>query len=173
VVAGEFCDSEAVIGTDRNRKTSPLQKEDFTMSTERNKAIVRRFYEAFEANDESALKEVLTPNLAAYSHGGPGPQNREAHVQGIRMWNAAFDETHFTIEEQVAEGDKVATRVTMRSVHNRGDFQGLPPTGKPIAMTGISIEHIKDGKIVERRVNSDMLGVMQQLGLLPPPQAGR
>ncbi len=137
------------------------------MSTEQNKAIVRRFFEAFEANDQAALKEVLAPDLVAYSHGAPGPQNRDAHLQGISGWNAAFSETRFTIEEQIAEGDKVATRATLRSVHSRGDFQGLPPTGRQVAVSGISIERIKDGKIVERRVQGDWLGMMQQLGLVP------
>jgi predicted ester cyclase len=109
------------------------------MTTEENKAIVRRFYQAFAANDEAALKEVLAPDPVAYSHGAPGPQSREVHLQGIRGWNAAFSDTHFTIEEQLAEGDKVATRVTMRSIHNRGEFQGLPPNGKEIMVGGIAI----------------------------------
>ena len=143
------------------------------MTTEENKGIVRRFYQAFEAGDPDALEEVLAPELEAYSGHAPGPQNREAHLQGIRMWSGAFSGTRFTIEDQVAEGDKVATRVTLRAVHDRGEFQGLAPTGKQIAMAGTSIEQIKDGRIVARHVNSDWLGLMQQLGLLPPPQAGR
>jgi len=143
------------------------------MTTEQNKAIVRRFYQAFEANDQNTLNEVLAPDLVAYSGHQPGPQNREVHVQGIRGWNEAFGETTFAIEDQLAEGDEVATRVTMRSVHNAGEFQGLPPTGKKIEIAGITIERIKDGKIVERQVLSDWLGMMQQLGLVPPPQANR
>ena len=140
------------------------------MTTEQNKAIVRRFFEAFEANDQAALNEVLAPDLVAYSHGAPGPQNRETHLQGVSMWNAAFNETRFTIEDQIAEGDKVASRVNMQSVHSGGDFMGLPPSGKQIEVSAVTIERIKDGKIVERRVNSDWLGMMQQLGLVPPPQ---
>ncbi len=142
------------------------------MTTEENKAIVRRFYEAFEANDQATLNELLAPDLVAYSHGAPGPQSREVHLQGISGWNASF-ETHFTVEEQIAEGDKVATRVTMRAIHNGGEFQGIPPTGKQIEVGGITIERIKDGKIVERRVSSDWLGMLQQLGLVPPPQASQ
>lgn len=141
--------------------------------SEENKALVRRFYMAFEADDEAALKEVLAPDVAAYSHGAPGPQDREQHVQTIHMWNAAFRNTHFTVEDQIAEGDKVATRVTMRSVHSGGDFQGLPPTGKKIEVGGTTTERIEGGKIVERRVSSDWLGMMQQLGLIPPPQTGQ
>ncbi len=141
------------------------------MTSEQNKAIVSRFFKAFEANDQATLKELLAPSLVAYSHGAPGPQTREVHLQGISMWNAAFNETRFTIEEQIAEGDMVASRVTMQSVHSGGEFQGLAPTGKQIVSQAISIEHIKNGKIVERRVSADWLGMMQQLGLVPPPQA--
>ena len=141
------------------------------MTTTQNKAIVRRFFEAFNANDQAALKEVLSPDLVAYSHGSPGPQNRETHLQGIDMWNSAF-ETDFAVEEQIAEGDKVATRVTMRAIHNRGEFQGLSPTGKQVEISGVTIERIEDGKIVKRRVSSDWFGLMQQLGLVPEPEQG-
>ena len=141
------------------------------MSSEQNKALVRQFFTAFEANDQAALKDVLAPDLVAYSHGAPGSQSREVHLQGIAMWNAAFNETRFTIEEQIAEGDTVATRSTMRSVHSGGDFQGLPPTGKQIEISGITIERIENGKIVERRVSGDWLGIMQQLGLIPERQS--
>jgi steroid delta-isomerase-like uncharacterized protein len=142
------------------------------MTTEQNKAIVCRFFEAFSANDQVALKEVLAPDLVAYTHVGPGPVNREALMQGIGMWNTAFSETHFTVEEQIAEGAKVATRTTMRAVHSGGEFQGLPPTGKEVAVGGTSINQIKDGRIVEHRVNVDFLGMMQQLGLIPSTAGG-
>jgi len=137
------------------------------MSTEENKAIVRRFYEAFEANDQTALSELLAPDLVAYSHAA-GPQNREMHLQGIRGWNATFGGTQFAIEDQIAEGDKVVTRVTLRATHNLGDFQGLAPTGKQVAIPAVTIERIQDDKIAERRVASDWMGMMQQLGLVPP-----
>ena len=140
------------------------------MTTEQNKAIVRRFFEAFEANDVAALNEVLAPNLVAYTHGSPDPQSRELMLQGISMWNASF-ETHFTTDEQIAEGDKVATRVTMLAIHNRGAFQGLPPTGKQVENSSVTIERLKDGKIVERRVIGDWIGMLQQLGLVPEPTA--
>jgi predicted ester cyclase len=168
VVAGAFSYSEGVVGTDRDPNTNSHPQEVIVMTTEQNKAVVRRFFSAFEADDQAALTEVLAPDLVAYMHSRPDPQTREAHVQGIRMWNAAFSDTRFTIHEQIAEGDKVATRVTMRSIHSRGDFQGLPPTGKEITSGAISIERIRDGKIVERWVNYDFLGMLQQLGLLPP-----
>jgi len=142
------------------------------MPSEQNKAIVRRFYKALVANDLAALNEVLAPDFVAHSYGAPGPQSREVHLQGICTWNAAF-ETDFTIEDQIAEGDKVATHVTMHAIHSRGDFQGHPPIGKQIEIGGVTIERIKDGKIVERWVYSERLGVLQQHGLVPPPQPGR
>lgn len=143
------------------------------MTTEQNKALVRRFYEAFTANDMAALRETLAPTLAAFAQSGPDAQNREAHLQGISAWLAAFSSTRFEIEEQIAEGDKVATRVSLRAIHSRGPFQGLAPTGKEIVMSGTSIERIQDGKIVERHVDSDWFGLLQQLGLVPSPQPTR
>jgi predicted ester cyclase len=141
------------------------------MTNEQSKAIVRRFYEAFETDDYTTMNEVLAPDLAAYSPHAPGRQNRESHIQGIRMWNAAF-KTRFSVDEQLAEGDTVATRVTMRAVHSEGDFQGLPPSGTQIEMGDISIERVRDGKIVERRVESDWLGMLRQMGLIPGATAG-
>ena len=137
------------------------------MTTEENKAIVRSFYKAFEANDIEAITELLSPDIVAYSHGSPEPQNREMHLQGIRMWNEAFGETYFSIEEQIGEGDKVATYVTMRSTHNRGDFLGLSPTGKQVVISAVSIEIVKDGKISKRRVSGDWTSLMLQLDLDP------
>ena len=133
-----------------------------------NKAIVRRFYEAFSANDQAAMKNVLAPELVAYTHGDPNPASSDSMLQTIRDWNAAF-ETHFTIEEQIAEGEKVATHLTTRVIHNGGEYMGLPATGKQAEVSGISIERIKDGKIVERQVSSDWHGMMQQLGLVQSP----
>jgi steroid delta-isomerase-like uncharacterized protein len=140
------------------------------MTSKQNKAIVSRFYKAFEANDPEALKDVLAPDLVAYNlH----PQNRDEHIQGILGWNAVFSENHFEIGDQISEGDMVASHVIMRCIHSEADFQGVPPSGKQIEISAVTIERIKDGKIVERRVYTDRLGMMQQLGLIPPPQINR
>ena len=82
----------------------------------------------------------------------------------------AFPDMHVTIEDQIAEGDKVASRLTVSGTH-KGDFMGMAPTGKQMMITGIDIVHIKDGKAVERWGNLDDLGLMQQLGAIPPPTA--
>lgn len=135
------------------------------MTIEENKAIVRRFYKAFEADDLTALDEVLAPELVAYNL---QLQNRNEHLQGIRGWNAIFSDSRFEILGQVAEGDTVATHVLMRCVHSKASFRGVPPSGKKIEIPAVSLERIKDGRIMERHVYSDRLGMLQQLGLIPP-----
>ena len=150
--------------------TEYSRKEKLIMTNEINKAIVRRFWKAYEANDQATLKEVLSPDLVAQSPNTPDQQNREMHLQGISRFNAAFTDRHFTIEELIAEGDLVATRTTLRGIHT-GDFQGLPPTGKQLVATGLTLERIKDGKIVERWFSFEVARVMQALGYISPSQA--
>lgn len=132
--------------------------------TEQNKATVRRFYAAFEQNDLEALTAVLAPNLVAYN---PNAQNRDEHLQGVSGWNSIFSDNRFEIIDQIAEGDQVATHVILRSIHSKAAFQGVPPSGKQIVVPAMTLERIKGGKIVERRVYSDRLGMLQQLGIVP------
>lgn len=138
------------------------------MASEQNKTLVRRFWEAFESDDQATLNAILSPDLVAQSPGAPDSQNRERHLQGIHMFNAAFSDRQFTVDELIAEGDTVATRTTMRGVHS-GDFQGIPATGKRISSTGLTIERIQDGKIVERWFSFDVAGVTRELGLATNP----
>ncbi len=142
------------------------------MTTEENKAIVRRYVEAHAANDQAALKEVLAPDPVAHRASSTDSLNREALLQGISMFSAAFSDRQFTMEDQIAEGDKVMTRYTWRGTHS-GDFQGLPPTGKQVAISAFFVQRIQEGKIVEFWHLFDQLALMQQLGLVPPPQPTR
>src|SRR3990172_5976383 len=128
-----------------------------------NKAIVRRFFEG----DHAA--EVLAPDLKVHMPGAPAPLTREAFLQEMGMMYSAFSDAHTVIEDQIAEGDKVVTRLTWHATHS-GNFQGLPPTGKQIAMAGTVVQRIQDGKIVEHWPVFDQMGMMQQLGLVPLPQ---
>ena len=144
-----------------------------TTQEDQNKTIVRRFFESLGANDQAALNELLSPDLVAHMPGMPGPLSRELMLQGASASSAAFSDQHYTVEDQVAEGDKVATRTSWQATHSAGDFQGVPPTGKRVAASGISIERIQDGKIVERWASYDQIGMMQQLGLIPPPQSSQ
>jgi steroid delta-isomerase-like uncharacterized protein len=137
------------------------------MTNEENKAIVRRFFTAFVANDQATIREVLAPDYVAHAPGAPGPLDRETVAQRIGTFTAAFSKLRGTIEDQIAEGDKVVTRLTWGGTHT-GDFFGLAPTGKPVVVSIVSIERIKDGRIAERWVHQDDLGLMQQLGAIPP-----
>lgn len=136
------------------------------MTSEQNKTVVRRFWQAYEADDKAALIALLAPDFVALSPSAPEPHTREMHLQGISMFNSAFSSRHFTVDALVAEGDTVATRTTLRGIHT-GTFQGLAPTGKPIAATGLTLERVKDGQIVERWFSFDVARVMQELSTAP------
>ncbi len=87
------------------------------------------------------------------------------------MYRSAFPDLQATVEDQVAEGDKVASRFTFRGTH-RGELAGIPPTGNQVEVTGIVISRIEGGKGAEDWSNYDALGMMQQLGVVPPPGQG-
>lgn len=132
------------------------------MTTEENKAVVRRFFKAFEEQDEDAMQDVLSPDLRAYVH-GDGPAGRGELLQVIRNWNSTFSNTRFILEDQVAEGDLVACRVRMTAVHSGGEFQGIAPAGLPVTSESLTLERVVDGRIVERRVVTNWAEVLEQL----------
>jgi steroid delta-isomerase-like uncharacterized protein len=140
------------------------------MSAEQNKAIMRRFNDASVVNDRESLEKLLAPDFVIHQADGPG--NREAYLQHLSYYAAAFSDATFTVEEQIAEGDRVVTRGVFSATHS-GDFQGMPPTGKRIAINAVLFDRIVDGKIVEHRSQFDTLSMMQQLGVVPPPQPAR
>lgn len=92
----------------------------------------------------------------------------ESFKQVVTMLLTAFPDLRVTIEDQIAEGDKVASRFTMRGTH-KGEFMGIAPTGRQVTFTGIGIRRIAGGKLVEIWMNMDDLGMMQQLGVVPKP----
>jgi steroid delta-isomerase-like uncharacterized protein len=146
--------------------TATYNEEEIAMTTEQNKAIVRRYFEGGHA------AELLSPDFVVHLPGAPVPQNRESFLQEMSLYDAAFSDSHAVVEDQIAEGDKVVTRVTWQGTHS-SNFQGLSPTGKQIVMAGTVVQRIKDGKIVEHWPIFDSMGMMQQLGLIPPPQSNR
>ena len=143
------------------------------MSTEKNKEISRRFWELFDAGKiEQILQELPDPKAVFHFPGMPDPMNVEAFKQVGVAFRAGFPDLRTTVEFQVAEGDKVVSRVVSTGTH-RGEFQGIPATGKPVKIEGIVIERIVNGKIVERWDEFDAVGMMQQLGVMPMPQPAR
>jgi predicted ester cyclase len=137
------------------------------MTTDQNKEVVRRFFRAFEDQDEAALASVLSPNLQAYAHGNLEPVDRDTMLQAIKGWHTSFSGTRFVLEDVVAEGDLVACRVTMHAVHSGGEFQGIAPAGAPITSESLTLEQVKDGLIVERRVATNWEDIKQQLTAVP------
>ena len=137
------------------------------MSTEQNKALIRRFNDASVINDRDSLETLLAEDFVIHQAGGKG--NREAYLQHLSFYAAAFSDATFDADEQIAEGDRVVTRGTFSATHS-GDFQGLPPSGKRFAIDAVIFDRIVDGKIVEHRSQFDTLSMMQQLGIIPPPQ---
>jgi steroid delta-isomerase-like uncharacterized protein len=140
------------------------------MSTEQNKTLMRRFLEASVDPDEAAFKALLASDFVAHIPGGPA--NREAFVQHNYRYVAAFSDTQYEVEDLVAEGDQVVARATWRGTHT-GAFMGLPPTGKQLAVGAVITERFRDGKSAEHWSLFDSLSMMQQLGLVPPPQPAR
>ena len=142
------------------------------MSTEEHKALVRRFdEEVWNGRNLSRVDELFAESHIFRAAGSP-PLDREGHRQMIAHFQDAFPDGRNTSEELLAEGDKVVQRWTFRGTHH-GAFQGIPPTGKPVTLTGISIWRVDGGTIVESWHELDTLGLMQQLGVIPASgQAG-
>jgi steroid delta-isomerase-like uncharacterized protein len=143
------------------------------MSTEENKTITRRLFEDLNKGIEVALathKELFAPNLVAHYPGMP-PQNYEEHEQFLHMLYEGFPDLQYTLEDLIAEGDKVVNRFTGRGTH-KGEFQGIPPTGKSATVSGMGILRFAGGKIVEQWSLWDQLGMLQQLGVIPAPGQG-
>ena len=140
------------------------------MSGEENKALIRRGFEEFVNRKNLApVDELIAPNFVGYYSGVPEPvRGRDGFKQLLSMYHSAFPDLKVRIEDIVAEGDKVAVRLTFRGTH-QGELMGIPPTGKSIALTSINIFRVEGGKAVEQRVNTDDLGMLQQLGVMTPP----
>ena len=139
------------------------------MSTEENKAVVRREFEEMfnQGGNLDAAEEIYAPDYVGHE-----PTFGDSHgVEDARQFAAdfrqAFPDIQSTIEDMVAEGDKVVTRFRARGTH-QGETEDLgPPTGNRFEATGITFEQFSEGKIVEDWTNFDALGLMQQLGLIP------
>ena len=136
---------------------------------EENKAIVRRNLEEFwSTGNMDIVDELYATNFV--NHDPNHPDVRD--LEGLKKWAkaifAGLPDFHVTIERMVAEGDMAAERWRVRATH-RGDFYGIPPTGKQVAFTGTTIYRIAGGKVVETWWNIDALGIFQQLGFKLAP----
>lgn len=144
------------------------------MSAEELKALYRRFItEVANQGNMSVADEILAPDIAEHEKLPPGiPANRDGIKQLFTMIRDAFPDLCITIEDQIAEADKVVARVTLRGTH-RGEFLGIPATGKRVAYGAIDISRIARGRLVEHWGIPDYLSLLQQLGALRIPGQDR
>ncbi|HLF71692.1 MAG TPA: ester cyclase [Dehalococcoidia bacterium] len=138
------------------------------MSTQDNKAVYRRFIEeAFNKANFAVLDEVLAPNYVIRDTPPGSASGADGVRQVVTMFRSAFPDMKITIEDLVAEGDKVTARSILQGTH-QGALFGIAPTGKQVAMASLTMVTVRDGKIRESWVRSDVQGLMGQLGATPP-----
>jgi predicted ester cyclase len=139
------------------------------MSTESNKALVRHLVEEVQNRGNiAAVDEIAAPTFVNHSAPPGMPADREGVKQVTLLFRRAFPDGAMTVEDMIAEGDLVATRKTFRGTH-QGEFMGIAPTGRHVAIGLIDIVRVVDGRVVEHWNVVDNLGLLQQLGVLPPP----
>ena len=136
--------------------------------SEQNKATARRLFEEILSKGlGDAIAEVVA---ADYHEHDPANEVDTRGADGMRRefeaYRSAFDPFQFTVEDQLADGDEVATRWSFRGTH-AGEFAGIPPTGNEVTLTGITIFRFAGGMIHEGWWNWDTLGLMQQVGAIP------
>ncbi len=142
------------------------------MSAEANKALFRRVVEdIWHQGNLAVVDELFGSDYVYYAPGVPELRGPDGFKQFVTMVRTAFPDLRFTLEDQIAEEEKVVTRWTARGTH-RGELMGIPPTGKQATWTGVIISRIANGKIVEEWETEDALGMLQQLGAVPPPGQG-
>jgi steroid delta-isomerase-like uncharacterized protein len=144
-------------------KTSKLE------ALEANKQLSRRVAEeAFSQGRMEVIDELIADDFVNHDPTSPPglPPGREGVKELVRFYRGAFPDTQLIIDDQIAEGDKVVTRYTARGTH-QGDFAGIPPTGRQVTGTGITIDRIEGGKIVESWNAFDQFALLQQLGAIP------
>ena len=138
------------------------------MSAEENRALARRFIEEFWSKGNLRIIDgTHGPNYVHHNLPPGVPTNKEGIRQMAAVFNTAFPDCRVTVEDVIAEGDKVVARWRLAGTH-KGEFLGVPPTGRQANLTGIAIFRITGGKIAEQWENHDDLGLMQQLGAVPP-----
>jgi steroid delta-isomerase-like uncharacterized protein len=149
------------------RRRRGEQTEGSRQMSETNKTVSRRLVEeAFNQGKLDVIEDLVAPTLVSHdplTGDTKGPDGTREVIEGYR---SAFPDLKITIEDQLAERDLVATRWTAKGTH-KGELLGIAPTGKESTVTGLTIDKIKDGKIVESWNNWDALGMLRQLGIVP------
>ena len=139
------------------------------MSIKENKELIEKLLEKFwNDHNIAAADELVARDLVNHDPAAPTVTGLEGLKAYAGMLFTAFPDFHVAIDDMVGEGDKVAKAWTLSGTHE-GDFMGIPPAGKSISMSGVTIYRIANGKIAELTWSYNMLGLMQQLGAIPTP----
>jgi len=141
--------------------------------SEENKALVRRWFAEIDKGNWQIVDNLLA--AASFDNNHPRPDlapGGEGFKRANALLQAAFPDVRHTIEDQIAEGDKVVTRITARATF-QGEILGIPPNGKVITIEGIAIHRIAGGQFVEHWAMMDKLGLYQELGVIPPLEETR
>jgi steroid delta-isomerase-like uncharacterized protein len=155
-----------LFGTIRSTKDEKAQP----MTTDRTESLIRRIFdEAFNQGDLAVLDELLPPDHFNHNAFGGTPNGPKDLKWLITMFRTAFPDLHCTIEDEIREGNKFAAHWTMRGTH-RGLFLGNRPTGRQVEARGMIFAHTANSRIVEDWTLVDQMGILQQLGLIPPPR---
>ena len=142
------------------------------MTLEKNKDIALSFIQVWGRGKLDIIDELASSELSVYYPAFPHViKGIAAFKQRLTKFRSAFGDPDTQIEEEIAEGDKVVFRWSFSATHQGEYPPGIPPTGKRMTWTGITIYRIADGKVVEERGEEDYLGILRQLGLVPEPQA--
>lgn len=137
--------------------------------SDQNKALSKRnFEEVWNQRKLNVIDELVASNSVLHDPSVPGGKvdGSSGYKQFVETYQAAFPDLHFTVNDQIADGDKVATRWTGTGTH-KGALMGIAPTGKHATVTGITIDRYQGGKAVESWTSYDTLGMFQQLGVVP------
>jgi steroid delta-isomerase-like uncharacterized protein len=141
------------------------------MSVDANRSLTQRFYEEVWNNGNlDAVDDIMTGDFVDHAAPPGFPPGPAGAKQVFMMYRGAFPDFRLSLGDLVAEGDKVVARWSTQGTH-QGELMGIPPTGKRVEVTGIDIFRFAEGKMAEHWSEFDMLGLLQQLGVVPMPQA--
>lgn len=144
-----------------------LRTADPSASIEVGKEVARRFLEdVLTRGDVAAVDELLTPDFVDHQPFPGVPPTRDGLKQAIPLFRAAFPDGAFVVEDLFAEGDRVALRTTFRGTH-RGEYAGVPATGKRVEFAAIDLLRVEGGRMAEHWGLADDLGLLTQLGGIP------
>jgi steroid delta-isomerase-like uncharacterized protein len=149
------------------RRVLSMSTEETNISAEETKAVARRWFEdLFNAGNLEVADEIIAPEHVNHDPTLPDiPTGPEGQKQMVNLYRGAFTNAHISVEDQVAEGDRVVTRWTGSGTH-QSELMGVAPSGNQVTVTGITINRISGGKIEESWTNYDALGMMQQIGVV-------